>query len=171
MTKYKELKEKYDKILILLGDKKLKVSAYKIENEIRKHLKDVRLLEEFCVDSINFPECIKYYIWTDRHKATNCQKQPDINDEIINVSFPTGAYIFGDYYPKKLFDDFYNELKDKLKPEFVDDINRSFYLKITDCKNIVEKYNIVLDKYKELNIEEHKKYKIKKLEKELKELS
>lgn len=94
-------------------------------------------------------------------------KQPD-NEWLLNISFSTGAYIFGEDYDsqKKLFQDFFNELKSYL-PDYCDTANKSLYWKLENAKGIYENFYNILKKYKDRNQSELKQRQADKLRKEL----
>ena len=106
----------------------------------------------------------KYISWPDD------DRQPK-NEWLLNISFPTGAYIFGqDYdYQQDLFQEFIKELK-SYKPDYSDTVNKSFYWKLENAKGILENFNDILKKYHEKNRGEFDKRKAAKLRKELEQL-
>lgn len=97
-------------------------------------------------------------------------KQP-VNEWIYEISFSTGAYIFGDDYDgqQQLFQDFFEELR-TYKPDYEDLHNHNLYWKIENAKEIKSKFMIILNKYSDKNMKELKERKVKKLEAELKQL-
>ena len=94
-------------------------------------------------------------------------KQPE-NEWLFIISFPTGAYIFGeDYnYQKELFKDFFNELK-SYNPDYSDTANKHLYWKLENAKTIYEMFKSILNKYYERNSSELKQRKVEKLRAEL----
>jgi len=106
----------------------------------------------------------KYISWPDD------DRQPK-NEWLYNISFPTGAYIFGeDYeYQQDLFQEFIKELK-SYKPDYSDTVNKSFYWKLENAKAILESFDSILKKYNEKNRSEFDKRKAAKLRKELEKL-
>lgn len=100
-------------------------------------------------------------------------KQPE--DEImINLSFSTGAYIFGnssdDDYPTDFFQQFWQELK-TYNPKYSDTTNKNLYFSLENGAKIFNEFKEILKKYYELNEEDAKKRKIEKLQKELERLN
>lgn len=97
-------------------------------------------------------------------------RQPK-NEWLLNISFPTGAYIFGeDYnYQQDLFQDFINELR-SYTPDYSDTHNKSFYWKLENAKPIYEKSGDILRSYQERNKSEFNKRKVEKLKAELAKL-
>lgn len=106
----------------------------------------------------------KYISWPDD------DRQPK-NEWLVNISFPTGAYIFGeDYdYQQDLFQEFIKELK-SYKPDYSDTVNKSFYWKLENAKQIYECFSGILAKYHEKNRSEFNQRKAEKLRKELAKL-
>ena len=97
-------------------------------------------------------------------------KQP-VNEWLYEVSFPTGAYIFGDDYKgqKQLFQEFFEELR-TYKPDYEDLHNSHLYWKIENAKKIMSKFQTILKKYHDKNKDELKTREIIKLEARLKEI-
>jgi len=52
-------------------------------------------------------------------------KQPE-DELLLVISFPTGAYIFGDDYPTEFFKEFFQELK-TYNPKYTDTTNKTLY--------------------------------------------
>lgn len=95
-------------------------------------------------------------------------KQPK-NEWLYCIGFSTGAYMFGDDYPQELFERFWNELK-TYNPDYIDSHNQSMYFKLENASKIYKEYDGILKKYREINKEDVKKRKIKKMEEELEKL-
>jgi hypothetical protein len=94
--------------------------------------------------------------------------QPE--DELLfQICFSTGAYIFGEDYPTDLFQKFWLELK-TFNPDYTDTANHCLYWKIENAKNIFNSFEDIMKKYIEINKEDIKQRKIKKLEEDLKKL-
>lgn len=94
--------------------------------------------------------------------------QPE-NELLLVVSFPTGAYIFGDDYPVDLFKDFFNELS-TFAPKYSDTTNKCLYFSMDNAKNIFNSFYDILNKYKELNRQDFNRRKIERLKKEIEKL-
>lgn len=72
-------------------------------------------------------------------------RQPE--DEIMFVlQFPTGAYIFGDSYPKELFKDMWDEIK-TYDFKYVDDVNSNIYFSLENAAPIANEFQNILQKY------------------------
>ena len=94
--------------------------------------------------------------------------QPE--DELLfQISFPTGAYIFGDDYPVNLFEKFFLELKG-FNPKYTDNANKGLYFSMDNAKYIFNSFDEVIKKYYDLNKEDYKKRQIIKLKEDLKKL-
>lgn len=106
----------------------------------------------------------RYISWPDY------DKQPK-NEWILEISFPTGAYIFGDDYDyqQQVFQDFFEELQ-SYEPDYSDSHNNNLYWKLENAKAVYEDFNGVLNKYRERNQTEFKQRKADKLRKELEKL-
>lgn len=91
-------------------------------------------------------------------------------DEVLyRIHFSSGAYIFGDDYPKEFFQDFFNELK-SYKPKYVDSANKSLYFELDKAKGIHEDFTTILNKYREKNQIDSKHRKIQALKQQIKKL-
>jgi hypothetical protein len=106
--------------------------------------------------------CGYYISWEDDGKQPN-------NEWLMNISFSTGAYFFGQDYPQAIFEKFWQELK-SYKPDYCDTANNNLYFKLENAKEIFNKYYDIVKKYKEINKKDSKQRKIKKLEEELAKL-
>lgn len=93
-------------------------------------------------------------------------KQPK-NETLLEFKFPTGAYIFGDYYPKELFNEFFIELK-SYSPKYSDTVNKCLYFSLDNAANIFNSFNSIYTKYNNKVQDYIKKERIAQLEKELK---
>ncbi len=106
----------------------------------------------------------RYISWPDD------DRQPK-NEWLFNISFSTGAYIFGDDYDsqKILFQEFFKELQ-SYKPDYSDSHNNSLYWKLENAKPIYDEFNNILRKYREQNTSELKQREANKLREKLKAL-
>jgi ElaB/YqjD/DUF883 family membrane-anchored ribosome-binding protein len=97
-------------------------------------------------------------------------RQPK-DEWLLVISFPTGAYIFGDdyEYQKKLFEDFFKELQ-SYNSKYNDVVNSTVYYAMDDANKIYREFESVLDKYKDRNKAELKQRKVEKLKKDLEKL-
>lgn len=90
-------------------------------------------------------------------------------ETLLYISYPTGAYIFGEDYPTELFQRFFLELK-IYNPKYTDSANHSLYFSMDNAGEIYNKYDSILRKYNDINNEDFKKRKIIKMEEELTKL-
>jgi len=95
-------------------------------------------------------------------------RQPE-DEYLFTVSFPTGAYIFGEDYETDFFKKFWLELKE-FKPDYIDEANHCLYWKLENAKDAFNNYDATLKKYYELNKEDVKRRRIEKMKKELEQL-
>ena len=95
-------------------------------------------------------------------------RQPE-DELLLQIGFPTGAYIFGEDYATDFFQKFWLELK-TYKPDYIDEANCCLYWNIKNAKEIFNSYNALLKKYYELNKEDAKQRLIDKMKKELEQL-
>lgn len=96
-------------------------------------------------------------------------RQPE-NEWLYKISFPTGAFIFGDFYPAEMFQKFFLELK-SYNPKYCDTTNNCLYFSPDNAKKVHEAYPKILKKYRDKSAEEFKKLRKEKLEKELERLN
>lgn len=131
------------------------------------------------IKSLNYIElespCYDSYIylrrWSKNMKISwsDDGSQPSENEFLLDICFSAGAYIFGDYYPKELFVDFFNELK-SYNPKYSDTNNKTLYFSMDNAAEFYNDFPKIWNRYTDLNKENFKKYKAEKLRKELKEL-
>jgi len=95
-------------------------------------------------------------------------KQPK-DDWLLAVTYPTGAYIFGEDYQKETFAQYFDELKE-FEPKYVDEVNHCLYYTADKAKALYEKVDEILNKYKVISEDNRKASKIEMLKKQLKEL-
>lgn len=98
----------------------------------------------------------------------NVQEQPK-NERLFSICFPTGAYIFGEDYPKELFNRFYSELE-TYKPKFNDKINHCLFFDLDNGAKIYKEYRNIFRKYQKEYDDGEKQRKIEKLQREIDEL-
>ena len=109
-------------------------------------------------------------------KVDNISPTPQPTDEwLLRVGFPTGAYFlidscFDNPYLSELFNKMLGEFL-ALNPKYVDRLNQSMYFTSDNAKEVLDKWNEITAKYKNLAEDELKKLKIEKLKAELEELN
>jgi len=95
-------------------------------------------------------------------------EQP-VDETLLRISFPTGAYLFGDDYPTEIFQQFFNEIK-SYNPNYSDTTNKSLYWSLDSAAPVFNSFNDIYKKYRELNAEDIKLHRIKKMKEELEKL-
>jgi len=96
-------------------------------------------------------------------------EQPE-NEWLYCISFPCGAYIFGDSYPEKTFNAFFNELK-SFGAKYCDTANHSLYFTEENSKKVYDAFWGIFNKYKAMVADEMKEQRKKELEAELAKLN
>ena len=138
----------YDEIFKLLNKYKDQI-IFDIEDLQRKalnHLYGLELKEKHGLNidpkdihSLNysrFGEYMSIGLWGDKYGRRVSWSDDDLQPEdemLLQISFPTGAYIFGNNsafstkdYPVEFFNKFFNELK-SYKPKYTDSHNHNLY--------------------------------------------
>jgi len=95
-------------------------------------------------------------------------KQPD-DVWLLHIHYSTGAYMFGNDYPCKVFNAFFQELK-TFKPSHIDSANHALYFTEDTAKDFYDNYKDIEKKYYEIAKQSRKQSQIEKLKEELKEL-
>ena len=110
-------------------------------------------------------------------EINNISPTPQPKDEwLLNIRFPTGAYflIDGGSFDKPYLSNLFNKMLGEflaLNPKYVDRLNQSMYFTSDNAKEVLDKWNEITTKYKNLVGDELKKLKIEKLKAELEELN
>lgn len=106
----------------------------------------------------------RFISWSDDDRQPN-------NEWLLVISFPTGAYIFGEDYDgqKELFQNFMERLK-SYKPDYSDTVNKTLYWKLENAKPIYEEFSGIKREFMEMNRQELNKRKADKLRRELAKL-
>lgn len=94
---------------------------------------------------------------------------PEKPEELLKISFPTGAYIFGKRYDVEYFDKFFEELKN-CEPDYIDTLNNALYYKPQNARRAWEHYKTVYKKYMDGNKERQKEWKLEQAKKEYERL-
>lgn len=95
-------------------------------------------------------------------------RQPE-DEWLLAITYPTGAYIFGDDYQKETFARYFDELKE-FNPKYVDDVNHRLYYADDVAKVVYEKVEEIYKKYRAAAEENRKANKIQVLKKQLEQL-
>ena len=110
-------------------------------------------------------------------EINNISPTPQPTDEwLLNIRFPTGAYflIDGSSFDKPYLSELFNKMLGEflaLNPKYVDRLNQSMYFTSENAKEVLDKWDEITSKYKNLVGDELKKLKIEKLKAELEELN
>lgn len=181
METYNKAKKAYSELLNLIKKyEDLNILDYSyVENQSKVHLFGLELVEKYGfkfnpknIYSLEYNKLDSYVAillmgkeygrtisWPDDGKQPN-------NEMLMNISFPTGAYIFGEDYPEEFFYEFFSELI-KLKPKYKDTRNHSLYFSLDNAGSIYDEFNLILKRYNELNKKNIKIRRIEKLKEEL----
>jgi len=181
-----ETKKAYSKIIKLLKKNKdiFVFDIQDLENKAKCHLFGLELKEIYGLNidpkSIKSTEFNTFYeyirlfrVGKDSNNSISWSddgRQPK-NEVLLNISFPTGAYIFGeDYdYQQKLFKEFFNELKG-YNPKYSDTANKTLYFSLDSAASVFNAFPEIIKKYHALNKEDINNRRIYKLKKELEKL-
>ena len=100
----------------------------------------------------------------------NSAKQPKSSQILLKISHPTGAYIFGDYYPVDLFNEFFSEVIENTMVEYCDHVNHSLYYTLENTMDTLKKYDEIYKKYIEKNKENYRRIMIERKKHEIEAL-
>ena len=104
-----------------------------------------------------------YYIsWSDD------DRQPS-DEYLYCISFPTGAYIFGEHYPEEVFNDFFEELR-KYNPKYSDTQNHNLYFSPETAFKIHHDFEAIYKEYAEKSSVAYKESRKEALKKQLAQL-
>lgn len=177
-------KKAYDEILKVLNKHKdlININIEDLETKAKLHLFGLELKENYGLN-IN-PKEVKsttyniigdylriYKVGANENSKISWSddgRQPD-NELLLNICFPTGAYIFGEDYATDFFQKFWNELK-TYSPKYTDTTNKSLYYSMDNAKDVFNNFNDMLKKYYELNKEDAKQRRILKMKADLEKL-
>jgi hypothetical protein len=154
----------YEEILDLFS--KFETDDYEVERMIKhanEKLKRERLSDQWGIDFTDWNGNVDSYLTKGSMGAhahehfikfnENCSiswsddgRQPEKGERLYQLSFSTGAYIFGDHYPKELFNQFFVELK-AYKPKYSDTNNKCLYFDKQQAKWVHDAYFSILKRY------------------------
>lgn len=174
----------YEEILSILKKHK-DVIVFDVEGLERKaniHLWGLKLKHVFglnikpemveSLDWVRLGEFTTIGLWGEKHNRKISWsvdgRQPQ-DEQLLQISFPTGAYIFGEDYAVDFFQRFWLELKE-FNPDYADEANHCLYWKVENAKDVFNTFHELINKYRELNKEDVKLRRIEKLKKELNQL-
>ena len=162
----KDLVEQYEKgtgkdlYFGLLSNVKSALNALKKEQMFGF---DVHARDRYCMRD---REGIYFYAKGKGTIAWEDERKKPVDEWLYEVHFPTGAYIFGEHYPKELFNAFFDELK-TYNPAFSDSHNKCLYFRPENAKAIFVAMPEILEKYHKRVAEDAKRMKIEQLKAEL----
>lgn len=181
---YKETKKMYSEILFILKkyndcecyeikQLKYKAECYIYWSEIiEKYGFNIVPDNMTNIDFMNFGQYMSIGKWGKKYKRTiswsDDGRQPE-DEVLLQISFSTGAFIFGKDYPTKFLKQFFNELK-TYNPKYIDTHNKNLYFSMDNAACIFNSFNNIYDKYIKLNKEDRKKRDIIKLKEKIKSL-
>lgn len=153
-----------------------------LERKAKHHLFSLELQEDYGLnidpkrvdscDWMRFGDYKSIGWWGEKYRRTISWsvdgRQPE-DELLLQISFPTGAYIFGGDYPNDFFQKFWLELK-SFNPDYTDEANHSVYWKVQNAKEIFNSFENILDKYRQLNREDFNKRRIAQMKEELEKL-
>lgn len=184
MKKMKTTKDAYSEILKILNKYKdlIIYNVQDLEDKAKNHLFGIELVEKYGfnidprrIDSLYYFRLGKYFYLNrmgekyDRTISWSDDDTQPIDEVLLCISFPTGAYIFGNDYPSNLFQSFFLELK-SYKPKYVDSRNNSLYYSLDNASAVFNNFDTILEKYNQLNETDVKARKILKMKEELAKL-
>lgn len=182
MKTHEELKADYKKFISYAKKNQhlICVDLSRFENESKLHLLQSELKNVYGLDfnekirSLTWQEIkpYRYYVnWQEEMRISWSDDgiQPNLGERMIEISFPTVAYIFGDSYPIEIFQEFYRELQ-SYKPKYQDTANSSLYFELGKSKEVFNSFDDIFRKYKDKVSEYNNQKRIKELEDELKRL-
>lgn len=91
------------------------------------------------------------------------------NETLLKISFPNGPYVFGGDYPRDLFTEFFNVLKD-YKPSYIDTKNNSLYYSLDNAGKVKSDFEKIFNDHKDMYKKWSAENKIKVLQEQLKKL-
>lgn len=153
-----------------------------LERKSKYHLFGIELKEKYGLGidpkTIQSLDWIRFGVYKtigwygDKHKRTiswsDDGTQPE-DELLLQISFSTGAYIFGDDYPINLFEKFFDELK-SYNPKYLDTSNKCLYFSMDNANIIFNAFNSILQKYNEINEKDAIQRRIKKMKEDLEKL-
>ena len=173
----------YKEILKVLNKYKSEIvfDVDDLETKAKHHLFGVELVEKYgfklnpktirSTDWQELKENVTIGFWDGKNRKVpwSCDGRQPNKETLLRISYPTGAYIFGDDYPTKLFQRFFMELK-TYNPKYIDSANKSLYFSLDNAGKIYNAYDSIIKRYYEENKEDSKQRKIKKIKDELAKL-
>ncbi|WP_099467842.1 hypothetical protein [Konateibacter massiliensis] len=180
MNIYEEMIEK------LQTKEKLNSNDEQILSKLKKESNIVKATEKYGVDflhrrfiGINYTQDgIPYGLVDLSPSSTYIGKHEEITnigmfetpENLLSIRFSTGAYIFGEDYPTAFFREFYNEFLETMQPKYRDNINNRTFYELDRIKEVLEKFDVIINKYENLNRENRKQRAIEEKLREIEKL-
>lgn len=148
---------------------------------VRNKIELNRLSDEFGIDFTYINHYLVYNFQVGEHTrvlkwSEGCciswsdnGKQPKAGEHLYIISFPAGAYIFGDHYPTELFRQFFKELV-AYDPEYLDTANKTLYFTSKNAKHIHDDFDDILRKYHDKVQQDKKRIRRNQILRELAEM-
>ena len=183
MNKINTTEKAYKEIFKVLNKYKSEIvfDVDNLESNAKLHLFGVTLVEKYgfnldpkkiySADYQNLKENVSIGFWDGKYRKVSWSddgRQPN-KETLLCISYPTGAYIFGDDYPEELFKKFFQELK-SYNPKYIDTVNKCLYFSLDNAGKIYNDYDSIIEIYHRKNKRELKQRKINKLKEELAKL-
>jgi len=181
---FNKAKKTYDKILsiVLENEEFLNFNHSDLMGQANAHLFGIELKEKYGlnVDPTEFQHnTFKKFddyrfigMHGKKHNRTiswsDDDRQPE-DESLLCISFSTGAYIFGEDYPKELFQKFFEELL-TYNPNYTDSHNHSLYFSMNNASGVFNEFEDILKKYREINRKDFLKRKLERANKEVEKL-
>lgn len=149
--------------------------------EANLKLKQIGILREFKIEDVPLNTLYGYDSWelSSYSRLTYYSEGRSISWEdngnqpkdewLYSVSFPTGAYIYGEGYPTKTFNTMFEELK-SYNPKYCDTANKALYFDKSNAHKVHNELFKTLEKHRGKVAEEVKQRKINELKAQIDEL-
>jgi hypothetical protein len=176
-----ETKKAYSSILRVMNENKdlCIFDVAELEHKSKLHLFGIELKETYGFDIdpkninglglVDLGQHTKVCWIGEKHGRTISWPDGGIQPEdelLLYITFPTGAYIFGNDYPTQFFQRFFKELLD-LNPKYTDIHNSTLYYSMDNAGSVFNQFNVLYEKYQELNREDWKQRRIQKMKEDL----
>ena len=104
-----------------------------------------------------------------RRIAYSDDKRQPKDELLLEVRFPSGAYVFGDHYPEKLYSAFFAELK-RLGPKYTDTHNNVLYYSMENAGSVFNGFDDMVKTYREMDARNMRIKHLQDLREEIKRL-
>lgn len=180
---YSQLSKDYDKLIkfleknshlqgfdisVVKGTKNKHLLLFELENILGLSMYSVSYYRDSYIEMNNY---WVYRKWEENQQISwsDDGRQPEVGERLLEVSFSTGAYIFGDQYDRTTFNEFFVELAG-YGAKYKDSMNSNLYFDLYKSKEVFNSFKDILSKYRGIAKERLEAERIQKLEKELQDL-